>query len=1115
MLATCPAVCPSFKQNYTLIFFHYKPNNDKYMVFYATYRKTIRRIHLIIIGLIVGMLHIHAEVSSQLITLSVSKAPLSSIINQVRVQSGYGFLYTDAMLEGTQPVSLSLNRVKLKDALDQIFKNQPVSYSISAKTVVLERKHDNKKNKELSLPVGKTSATQQRVAGVVTNEQAIPLQGVSVFLKGTTSGTSTDSNGQFELAVASNAGVLVLSLLGYKQLEVDLAGQESPLRITLSSLPTNLDEVVVMGYSTKQISHLSSAVAVISGEKLNDVTSTNVTNLLQGKVAGVIVSNSSGDPNASASINIRGAGSINAGSSPLYVVDGIVGGTANASDVESVTILKDAAATGLYGSRAANGVIIITTKSGKSGKTKVNLTSSFGFNTANTGNFKVMDSQQLYDYEKSFYPADRFDKDIPASVLSQNTNWFDHAFRRGLTQNHALSVSGGSEKTTFYMAGNYYFEEGTLELNSNKQFNVRSNIRHNINDKLELNVKMNAKLSLERADPSGLDGALYGAYMNMPWDNPFDADGNIKRGTEGGWYGREQENFLHGWQYNLDQGNNKAIDMDATLKYNILPSLSISTFNRITYRLYENEIYHDVRSKAGKGLGRLSNSSSDGLSLITSNRLNYTRNFGNHNFEALAVFEAEKNKNKANGVTGEGLAPGLHVMSAASRILDATGGVDENIFTKGLFQLDYNYDSRYFLIGSLINEASSRFGRSNRSANFYTLGGAWIISSESFLKDHTAIDLLKLRLSYGITGNANIGNYQALGLYSFTTQYANNSGAVPFQMRNDDLTWEKAASYNLGFDFSFFKRFAINVDLYDKRTKGLLLNVERPYTSGFASVIQNVGSIQNRGIEVNLNSENIRGKFNWQTNFNIAFNRNKVLELHQGKDIRQGNMLITEGSDMYTWNMRKWVGVDPENGDPLWEKISTDAQGNSTVTQTSSYADATQQNVGSASPSFTGGMNNTFSYANVSLSAFFNFVKGNLIYHTSRGLFDSDGAYNTYNSMVLADGWTRWEKPGDQATHPKPIFGGNNNSNQASSRYLEDGSYLRLRNVTLAYELPTELSKRLSLGHARIYLSGDNLLTFTKFSGMDPEVVLGPYGGSSSVKYPISRKILLGVNVSF
>lgn len=967
----------------------------------------------------------------------------------------------------------------------------------------------------LSDKIKRTNFYDLNVSGKVTSSadgEGIP--GVSILVKNTTIGSVTDVEGNYNISLPSGNEILVFSSIGFVTQEVAVNGR-TVININLDEDMQNLDEVVVVGYSSKQLSQLSSSVAVVSGERLNDVTSNDVTGLLQGKAAGVIVSNSSGDPNASPNIVIRGSSSINAGASPLYVVDGIIGGNANPKDIESVTVLKDAAATGLYGSRAANGVIIITTKSGKAGKTQIDVSSTVGFNTANTGNFNVMNSQQLYDYEKSFYPADRFESEIPSSVLSQDTDWAELAFRTGITQNHGISLSGGSEKTQFYVAGNYYQEEGTLKFNSREEFNLRTNLSHKINNKLKLTVKFNATLRDQDADPSGLDGALYGAYNNMPWDNPYNADGSINRGTDGGWYGREQENFLHGWQYNINGTTGTGLDGDVNLEYTILPHLSISSFNRIGYSNSENELYHDIRSKAGKGLGRLSNESDHALSLITSNRINYGRSFGKHSLDALAVLEAEKNTMRFNSVVGEGLAPGLHVMSTASRILNAAGGKNENSFSKGLVQLDYNFDNKYFAVGSFINESSSRFGTNNRSANFYTLGASWILSNESFMESMGKIDLLKIRASYGLTGNANIGNYQSLGLFSFATQYANNSGSFPSQMVNEDLTWEKAESLNFGLDLSLFNRISLNLDLYDKTTQGLLLNVEKPLTSGFASVTRNVGSIQNRGLEINLNTNNLIGEFIWETNFNIAFNRSKVLLLDQGKDIRQGNLIIREGEELYTWNMRKWVGVDPENGDPLWEQINTDTNGETIVSTTNSYSDATQQNVGSASPDFTGGMSNTFSYKNFTLFAFFNFVSGNQIYHASRGLFDSDGAYYTYNSMVLAEGWRRWQKPGDIATHPKPVFGGNLNSNQASSRYLEDGSYLRLRNVTFSYDLPTDFLSRIKVVHAKVFISGDNLITFSKFSGMDPEVGLGAGGGTSSIKYPISRKILFGVNVSF
>ncbi|MGV3556594.1 SusC/RagA family TonB-linked outer membrane protein [Larkinella arboricola] len=953
------------------------------------------------------------------------------------------------------------------------------------------------------------------VTGTVTDaKQGDGLPGVNIILKGTSIGTTSNKDGQYTLSLPDGNGTLVFSYIGFTMQEIPVQNR-SQIDVRLVEEAKALSEVVVVGYSTKQLSQLSSSVAVVTGKQLNDVTSNNTTSLLQGKAPGIIVSNSSGDPNATPTIVVRGSSSISAGSGPLYVVDGIIGGNANPNDVESITILKDAAATGLYGSRAANGVIIITTKSGKSGKTRIDFNAVTGFNYATTGKFKVMNSQQLYDYEKSFYPPDRFDQEVPASVARQNTNWQNLAFRTGLTHNYVLSISGGSEKTRFYVAGNYYNEQGTLRHNEARRYNLRANITHDINDKLKLNIKLNGRLNRQQADPAGLDGALYGAYNNMPWDNPYLADGTPKRGTEGGWFGREQENFLHGWQFNRNEANGSGLDGDINLDYTILPNLTFSSYNRVSYSTTRSELYYDIRSKAGKGLGRLTNGFIDNLSLITSNRLRYDKNFGKHALSALAVAEAEKNKLQNNSVTGEGFAPGLHVMNTASRILSATGSINENSFSKGLVQLDYNFDNKYFAVGSYINESSSRFGADNRSGNFYTLGASWILSNERFLNTPAFLDLLKVRASYGVTGNAEIGNYQSLGLYSFATQYAGNSAAYPFQMDNKGLTWEKAKSLNLGLDVGLYKRLTLNLDVYSKTTDGLLLNVELPYTSGFGSVIRNVGSIRNRGLELNLNSINLAGAFRWETNFNIAFNRSKVLVLDQGKDIRQGNLLISEGQELYTWNMRKWMGADPATGDPLWEKITAGPNGEEIRTTTNAYSTATQQNLGSASPDFTGGLSNTLSYKGFTLFAFFNFVSGNQIYHVSRQLFDSDGAYYSYNSMILADEWNRWEKPGDVATHPKPVFGGNKNSNQASSRYLEDGSYIRLRNISLSYQVPNLLAKKIKSEHLKIFVSGDNLLTFSKFSGMDPEVVLGPSGGLSSIKYPISKKLLFGINIGF
>lgn len=952
------------------------------------------------------------------------------------------------------------------------------------------------------------------VKGVVKDKDG-PLPGVSITLKSDPKiGTISDVNGKYSINIPEN-GTLVFNAIGYKSVEL-AAHQRSILNlVTMEENVSSLNEIVVLGYSSKQLSNISGSVSVVSNEELNDVTSNNLASLLQGKVAGVIVSNGSGgDPNSSGTPIIRGSSSISAGSSPLYVVDGIIGGNANPNDIESVTVLKDAAVTGLYGSRAANGVIIITTKSGKAGKSEINFSSNAGINEKTTGGFEIMNSQQLYDYQKLFMSPVDFTRERPSSLLLQNTNWIDLAFRTGITQDNTLSYSGGTEKTQIYTSANYYKEQGTLRHNGLDKYTFRANISHHISEKLKLNIQLNSDFGKYEREASGNSGALYGAFTNVPWDNPYNPDGSIRLGIESGWIGRENTNFLHAWQYNFGNTKQSAVTGDINLTYKISPKLTFSTFNRASYDHSKNVLYYDVQSKSGKPTnGSLSNIFNNNSALITSNRLDYKQNFGRHNFNLLAVVEGEKNYFDNNSIMGQGLPPSLAVMSVSSRILTAGGNTVENYYGKGLVQVDYDYNNRYFAAATFVNETSSRFGADNRSANFYTLSGAWLLSNEQFMKNQSIFDQVKVRASYGSTGNAQIDNYQSLGLYTYSFQYAGFSAAMPTQLANSNLTWEKAKTTNLGFDIGMFKRISMNIDLYDKTTNALLLNVPLPYTSGYSSIMENVGSIQNRGLEINLNTDNLKGSLKWETSFNIAFNRNKVLRLNQGKSMIIGNQSISVGHDLNSWYMRSWSGVDQQNGDPLWEKVTTGVDGKTTISTTNSYSGANLQFVGSASPTFTGGVMNTFSYKGLSLKAFFNFVNGNQVYHNTREFFDSDGSYQTYNSMVLKDDWNRWQKPGDIATHPKSITAGNKLSNRPSSRYLEDGSYIRLRNITFSYQLPQSILSKVKLADVRVFVSGDNLWTGTRFSGMDPEVLLGPGGGTSSNKYPISKKGLFGINI--
>ncbi|MEZ2445800.1 SusC/RagA family TonB-linked outer membrane protein [Chitinophaga sp. RCC_12] len=962
------------------------------------------------------------------------------------------------------------------------------------------------------------------VSGLITDEKGNPFPGVTVYVPSLKTGTASDATGHYQVKAPAK-GNLVFKAMGYASQEITV-NSRNRIAVKMEAENANLNEVVVTGYTSKRLSQISSSIAVVSGKQLNDVTSNNVASLLQGKVAGVVVQNASGNPSVAANVTIRGSSSITAGSGPLYVVDGIIGGTANPNDIASVTILKDAAAAGLYGARASNGVVIITTKSGQAGKTQISLNSSVGFNKMSMGNMQLMNSQQLYDYQKSYFAPADFARDRPASLLSQNTDWMDLAYRTGLTQNHLLSVSGGSDKTQFYVSGNYYKEDGIIRHTSNEVYNLRANITHRINEKLKLSTRINAASRNFENEASGNYGALVLSKINLPWDNPYNADGSIKMGTEEGWIGREHDNFLHGWQFNYDKGKQLTTYADINLDYYITPHLTFSSYNRVSYSNLRSELYYDVRSKAGRGLGEMYNNSSYENRLITSNRLNYQRTFGEHALSAIAVAEGEKNYFENNSLYGNKIPAGLHIMDAAANIQKSPfgpGSKSENRFTKGLVQVDYTFREKYNLIGAYINESSSRFGANHRSAGFYTLGGSWILSNESFMKGQRFIDQLKIRASYGITGNAEIGDYQSLGIYAYTSQYASNPGSVPSVLQNPDLTWEKSKTTNIGLDIDLLKRISLTVDVYDKTTSALLLDVPVPYTSGYAYVTRNVGSVRNRGIEFNLNTKNINGaRFKWETSFNLSINRNKVLKLNNHEDIPYSSLQwISEGRDLYSWHMRKWAGVDPKSGDPLWEVVSTDANGKQTIGTTNSYDDATLQYIGSASPDFTGGINNRFTWKGITLSAFFNFVSGNQVYEENT----NDGSEPTSNSRVLPKNHNRWQKEGDMATDPKAVYAGNKNSDLESSRFLEDGSYLRLRNITLSYDVPESFLQRIKVNNARIFISGDNLWTLTRFSGMDPEMGLRPYSqpaGESgnnfqqnSTKYPLAKKVLFGINVTF
>ena len=983
------------------------------------------------------------------------------------------------------------------------------------------------------------------VSGTVLDQAGEPIPGVTVSVAGAGIGTATDLEGKYSLSVPEGS-ILVFSFIGFESQRIPV-GDQSIIDVTLEEDISSLDEVVVVGYSAKRQSELSSSVAIVGEEDLkNGVVSNNLGTMLQGKVAGLTVSNTEGRPGSATNLVIRGVGSIGAGYGPLYVVDGVIGGSANPMDIASITVLKDAAATGLYGSRAANGVIIITTKKGKSGETKVSYSGSAGISQFRNGNLEMMNSAELYDRQeqgfRNFYDAQvaagvptytnqTFDQYLnnvlPSSLLASDTDWQSLLTRTGHVNQHQLSVSGGSDKTTFYVSGNYYNELGTVLGTEYQNLDLRANLKHQISDRFTLQTRINAGANRAPNEPlSGQEGTMTQLYNNLPWDPAFETDGvtpynPLEPGNV--WIGNAKSNYFYNKDHQRDITKNMRFGIDLQLDAQITDWMRFSTTNRVGLAGTDwTQLLDKDHQLASFENGRISQTYSYDQSFLTSNLLNLEHRIGDHSLAGILGQEYNYLSSSFTGAVGMDLAGGLSALSAAGSPKSISGNNTETGFLSYFGQVDYNYQGKYFLVSSVRRDASSRFGANNRWATFYSVGASWNVNRENFLKDATWIDLLKIRTSYGTTGNANIAPYLSLGTYSFTTNSTYNrlSGARPARRENPDLTWEMAYTTNIGVEFSIFNRINIEVDYYNRVNKNLLQSVPLSASSGFSSQQRNVGSVRNRGLDFNISTVNMDGAFRWETNFNVNINRNKVLALNQGEDIASGQMRIREGLPMRYFYMKEWAGADPQTGDPLWIRWE-DAEGNlihgadkvepANISTTNTYNAASNLFVSSAYPDFTGGIRNDFYYKNFSLSVLANYAVGQSIYFSHRERIDSDNNSTNQNQMKLQKDWVRWENPGDIATHPKLLSGGSA-SNGTSSRYLEDGSYFRIQNVRLDYAFPQKVYKFTGM---RIYMSLDNLAVFTKFSGGDPDVNMeNPVIAQSanSARFSPTRKILLGIS---
>ena len=986
----------------------------------------------------------------------------------------------------------------------------------------------------LSLLIAVAAMADINVKGTVIGaEDGEPMPGVSILVRGTTTGTITGIDGDFSLTVPDNA-VLQFSFLGYKTVE---QAAQSNMRISLETEATELQEVVSLGYSAVKKAELSSAVVTVSADALTDITSSDVGNMLQGKVAGVQVSNTTGQPGSTAEIRIRGTGSITAASDPVYVVDGVMGGSFNPNDVETISVLKDAGATGIYGAAAAGGVIVVTTKSGsKSSKPRINLRANVGSTQPMFGNYVMMNSEELYEYHKSMYPASVFKTLRPITLLDEDYDWKKCFFKNGVTQDYYISVAGGTQKLGYYASFDYYNQDGTLINTGYEKYSGRLNLNAEGAKWLDINLRTYFDKSSSKEESSWM--ILNDAYTKMPWDNPYDKDGNpvyissATRSDNGGtWYSQDKWNALHSAQYDYSKGSGLSMGADLQLNFHITDWLTLQSTNRYSHSNSKWVSYVDPRSYSSSySNGYLYNSASFSHSFGTTNILKAAYQWGDHSVNGMIGFEYGLWKSEYTMAAGTGMPNGVDALNAT--VPQSVEGYEVPGASWATFiQAGYDYAKRYFINATFRAEASSIFAPDKRVGYFPSVAASWLISNEEFMKDQNVVSFLKLRASYGVTGNNNIAPYLYLATYALNTSYQNVTSAIPSRLSNSVLCWETANMAAVGIDLSFINRIDMSIDLYNTDNTGLLLNVPVAPSTGFFEVTKNAGSVRNQGIEYSIDAQAIKTKdWRWNIGFNIGFNRNRVTDTPGHIPFLQTassvNQQVKEGQDIYSWYMKEWAGVDSDNGDPLWYVVDEngeyvlDAAGNKTTTN--DYNATNERVVGKATPLFQGGLNTQVSWKGLTLSINTNFTVGNKVYNYNRQASDADGAYLGYNQYSIENsklGWSRWEAPGDEATHPKGVLNGNNNSNQVSSRYLEDGSFFRLRNITLGYDFAEVLIPKNIMSKCRVYVSADNLFTATKFSGMDPEVSISTntykLAGMYSDQYPVPRNIVAGVEIEF
>ena len=983
-----------------------------------------------------------------------------------------------------------------------------------------------------ALLVGVTSAMAQKtITGtVISGDDDLPIFGASVLVKGTNSSAITDADGRFSIKLPDGSKTLVISYIGMEKAEVFA---RDGMVVTLSST-TTLDEVIVVGYGVQSREAKTGAVVQVSGDELASIPATSVDKMLQGKMAGVQITSSNGQPGATTTIRVRGTSSLSAGSNPLYVVDGIPvmsgdisGGAAEStnaialispSDIASITVLKDAAAASIYGSRAANGVILITTKSGKNSEGKARITARVraGITTlANDNNYAVMNGSEFVDWYRDaainggYNPDDPYSEYyMPIGTKAQRSyNWMDALTREGSMQEYEVNAQGGTAKTNYYASIAYNKSQGITYGSDYQNLRMRVNVDSELNKWLKFGARVNGGYirmtgeSTNQADSWTFTNPFFGGVVMPPTYPIYNEDGSYN-------FNLPLYNDINPLAYAFDKNTyDTHYKMNGTmyLEWKPIRQLTFKSNNSVELLFTRNYSY-EPGYMTTTNQNVVAGGNSQYQAITTSNTAVYEDNFNDEHFlRVLAGQEYTYTRSFGDSYSARDVNELLPFPDNApqSTYLLGYSSVDEKMLS--FFGVaDYNYRQKYYLQASVRGDGSSLFGENRRWGLFWSVGASWNVDKESFMEDAEWVNQLKLRYSYGVNGNNNIGAYLAYALYGSGT-YNGVNGSAPINLPNPDLTWETNLAHNVGVDFRFWDRFSGSLEYYHRTTEDMLLATRIPLTTGFSSMTKNVGSLLNQGVEAQFDVDIINNNdLQWTFGINFSFNKSKVINIGDNDYLSLGSGIrAVQGEQLMQFYLYDYAGVNPVNGEALWY--------NEEGAITNSFDEARRVYKGSPEPIATGGFNTALNWNGIDFSASFEYKIGNYLLYPDHQLIWNDGASFGYNQLKVAGNY--WKEIGDTGCSPMPIA--NNGTNSAwtsSTRFLERGDYLRVKDLTLGYTFPAKWMKKAAINNLRVYVSGYNLITLHDATYWDPE---RGTSGVSLGQYPTTKSFIVGLDISF